>query len=166
MYEGESEQLSKVMRKNKNPKSVPIVCDKCSYESEVSMKQWEEHWHGVEYKCPECNHTLIQEDNFLQHIGSISGVISKNKKTPDAICKNCGYDSEKTWNEMDKHRWGVEYKCPECDFLMFKDKPKLYKMASEEGLIDYSPKENAKAYIWMLILILPWIILLYLAGSK
>ena len=75
MYEGESDQLSKVMRKNKNPKSVPIVCDKCSYESEVSMKQWEEHWHGVEYKCPKCSHTLMQEDKVLQSLGKASGAI-------------------------------------------------------------------------------------------
>jgi len=156
MYEGETEQLKKVMKDHETPKSVPLTCDKCYHQSVVTFKEWEQHWHGVKYKCPKCSHVLMKDDALLQAFGVHSGVISKNAKSSDAICKNCGHDSQKTWNEMDKHRWGVEYKCPECNFVMFKDKPNLYKMASEEGLVDYSPKENLTAH---LILWLPWIAL-------
>lgn len=145
---------------------VPLTCDKCSHTSELSMKQWEQHWHGVEFKCPKCDNVLMQNDALLQSMGVHSGVISKNKNSPDAICKNCGHDSQKNWREMDKHRWGVEYKCPKCDFVMFEDKPKLYKLASEEGLIDYSIKETTTSYVWMLIMTLPWIVLIYLAISE
>jgi predicted RNA-binding Zn-ribbon protein involved in translation (DUF1610 family) len=147
-----------------NANSVPLTCDKCSHSSELSTKEWEQHWHGVEFKCSQCDNVLMHNDSVLQSMGVHSGVISKNKKTADAVCKNCGHDSQKTWNEMDKHRWGVEYKCPKCDFVMFKDKPNLYKMASQDGLIDYPLKEKANVYFWMLIMTLPWIILLFLAG--
>jgi predicted RNA-binding Zn-ribbon protein involved in translation (DUF1610 family) len=162
MYEEETEQLKKVMKDHGTPKSVPLTCDKCNYESEVSFKEWEKHWHGVEFKCPKCSHVIMKNDATLQTFGVHSGVISKNEKTSDAICENCGHDSQKTWNEMDKHRWGVEYRCPECNFEMFKDKPNLYKMASEEGLVDYPLKEKANAYFWIflpIIVVILWMLI-------
>jgi hypothetical protein len=47
MYEEETEQLKKVMKDHGTPKSVPLTCDKCYYESEVSFKGWDEiNWHS------------------------------------------------------------------------------------------------------------------------
>jgi len=89
-----------------------------------------------------------------------------SKSCQFAICKNCGHDSEKTRKEMDKHLWGIEYRCPKCDFVMHKDRPKAFKLASEEGLVDYPLKEKANVYFWMLIMTLPWIVLIYLASSE
>ena len=68
-----------------NTNLVPLTCDKCSHTSELSMKQWEKHFHGVEYKCPKCDHILMKEEKVLQAMGRATGAIkekSENKMNP------------------------------------------------------------------------------------
>jgi len=43
MYEGEAEQLDKAIKADSTPKSVPLTCDKCYHQSEVTFKECEKH---------------------------------------------------------------------------------------------------------------------------
>ena len=60
---------------------VPLTCGKCSHISQLSMKQWEQHWHGVEFKCPKCDHILMHEDKVLQSMGKATGAIKDHSET-------------------------------------------------------------------------------------
>lgn len=55
---------------------VPLECPKCNHLTEFSEKEWEKHWHGVEYKCPKCAEILMQGDKVLQAMGKANGAIN------------------------------------------------------------------------------------------